>query len=94
MDDQNPAFQFVKEIDIEVEIPVEFVIKNSKEIHLAAEKAELMAKLADVEKKIGALWCWKSWSQVWRAFWWVTTGKKPQLLLSLRIAQDQSVTRY
>ena len=55
MDDQNPAFQFVKEIDIEVEIPVEFVIKNAKEIHLAAEKAELMAKLADVEKKIGAL---------------------------------------
>ena len=57
MDKQNPAFQFVKEIDIEVEIPVEFVIKNSKEIHLAAEKAELKAKLAEIEKKMEALSC-------------------------------------
>jgi hypothetical protein len=57
MDKQNPAYQFVKEIDVEFDMPKEFAIKDAREEHLAAERAELKAKLAEVEKKMEALSC-------------------------------------
>ena len=57
LDKQNPAYQFVKEIDVEFDIPKEFEIKDALEEHLAAERAELKAKLAEVEKKMEALSC-------------------------------------
>jgi hypothetical protein len=57
MDNQDPAYQYINSVDVEVDVPDDFTPKNSKKAHLDSQKAELMDKLAEVEKKMEALEC-------------------------------------